>query len=501
MTQKEALEILKSGHNVYLAGRPGSGKTYLLNKFVQFLRQQNISTGVTAATGIAATHLNGMTLHSWSGMGVLNELDGKELKRILKKRNLQKRLRKSRVLIIDEISMLSAKHLDIASEIVRMFRQSWEPFGGMQVVLCGDFFQLPPVGNKNDQKTRLFAYHSRAWQELNLKICYLTEQHRQTDKEYLAALEAIRTNSVGESVRTLLQKRIDASLQTNPARSLGVQPECTKLYTHNVDVDAINARELQKLPGKERLFHMSSSGPMALIEMLHKSCLAPEVLTLKKGAFVMFVRNNFEQGFINGTLGIVEGFDDDGFPVVETKDGRRIKVFPEKWRIEEDGEVKAEIRQLPLRLAWAITVHKSQGMTIDACEIDLRKSFEPGMGYVALSRAPSLEGIRLMGLNDLALRVNEEVAEMDKRFQEASRQMAVEFLHMSSQPKSAVKPARAYSVEGIRRTHPRAYKKWTKEEENALLTECRAGKSIKELAKMFGRKPGAVRSRLEKLSL
>ncbi len=433
MTQKEALEILKSGHNIYLAGRPGSGKTYLLNKFIQFLRQENIPTGVTAATGIAATHLNGMTLHSWCGMGVLNELDAQELKRILKKRNLQKRLRKNRVLIIDEISMLSAKHFDIASEIVRMFRQSWEPFGGMQVVLGGDFFQLPPVGNKSDRKTRLFAYHSRAWQELNPKICYLTEQHRQTDKEYLTVLEAIRTNSVDEGIRSLLQKRIDVSLRTSPSRSFrdrsfigDLSP--TKLYTHNADIDAINTGELQKLRGKERVFHMSSSGHAALVEALHRSCLAPEELALKKGAFVMFVRNNFEQGFINGTLGVVEGFADDGFPVVETKDGKRIKVFPEKWRIEEDEKVKAEIRQLPLRLAWAITVHKSQGMTIDACEIDLRKSFEPGMGYVALSRAPSLKSIRLMGLNDLALRVNEEVVAMDKRFQEASRQLTSGFL-------------------------------------------------------------------------
>ncbi len=426
MTQKEALEILKSGHNIYLTGRPGSGKTHLLNEFIRFLRQENIPVGVTAATGIAATHLNGMTLHSWCGMGFLNELNDKELKKILKKRNLQKRLRKSRVLIIDEVSMLSAKHLDIASEIVRMFRQSWDPFGGMQVVLGGDFFQLPPVGNKSDRKTRLFAYHSRVWQELNLKICYLTEQHRQTDKEYLTVLEAIRTNSVDEGIRSLLQKRIDVSLRTSPSASLRVRPECTKLYTHNADIDAINTRELQKLPGKEQVFHMSSRGPAALVGALHRSCLAPEALALKKGAFVMFVRNNFEQGFINGTLGVVDGFTDDGFPVVETKDGKRIKVFPEKWRVieEEEEEVKAEIRQLPLRLAWAITVHKSQGMTIDACEIDLRKSFEPGMGYVALSRAPSLKSIRLMGLNDLALRVNEEVVEMDKCFQKASRQMA-----------------------------------------------------------------------------
>ena len=434
MTQEEALEILKGGQNIYLTGRPGSGKTHLLNQFIRFLRQENIPAGVTAATGIAATHLNGMTLHSWCGMGFLDELEDKDLKRILKKKNLQKRLQKSRVLIIDEASMLSARHLDIAGEIVRKFRQSWEPFGGLQVVLCGDFFQLPPVGNKSDPKTRLFAYHANAWQELNLKICYLTEQYRQTDKEYLNVLEAIRTNSVDETIRGLLQKRmvrqgspqvgLSALLGTfGASKSFKVRPECTKLYTHNADVDAVNAKELQKLPGKKRIFHMSSRGPTALVEALQRNCLAPAELILKKSAFVMFVRNNPEQGFINGTLGVVEGFDDDGSPVVETKDGQRIKVFPEKWRIEEDEEVKAEICQLPLRLAWAITVHKSQGMTIDACEIDLRKSFEPGMGYVALSRAPSFESIRLIGLNDLALRVNEEVVEMDKFFQAASHRL------------------------------------------------------------------------------
>jgi len=434
MTQKEALEVLKSGHNVYLTGRPGSGKTYLLNKFIQFLRKEKIPAGITATTGIAATHLNGMTLHSWCGMGVLDELNDKELKKILKKKKIQSRLRKSRVLIIDEISMLSAKHLDMVSKIIRMFRQSWEPFGGLQVVFCGDFFQLPPIGNKNDPKTCLFAYHSRVWQELSLKVCYLTEQHRQTDKEYLTTLEAIRTNSVDENMRNLLEKRISKNFDygVNHPKSFKVESECTKLYTHNIDVDNINAKELQKISNKERLFHMKSKGPIALVEVLQRSCLAPEVLTLKKGAFVMFVRNNFEQGFVNGTLGTIERFEDDGFPIVKTKDGQRIKVFPEKWRIEEDEEIKAEIRQLPLRLAWAITIHKSQGMTIDACEIDLRKSFEPGMGYVALSRAPSFKDIRLVGLNELALRVNQEVVAMDRRFQENSCQIAAEFLNKSS---------------------------------------------------------------------
>lgn len=446
MTQKEALKILKSGRNVFLTGQAGSGKTYVLNEYIGFLRKKKRSVGITASTGIAATHLNGMTIHAWTGMGILNELTEKALKKILRKRRLQGRIRNAQVLIIDEISMLSARRLDIAAEIVRMFRGAWEPFGGMQVVLCGDFFQLPPVNKRDEERTGQFAYHSRAWKELNLNVCYLTEQHRQKDVRYLEVLQAIRTNTADEQAWNILKQRFQSEANTR-----------TKLYTHNIDVDQVNNKELAKLEGEETIFRMHSSGPIALVKVLHKNCLANEVLGLKERALVMFLRNNIDKGYVNGTLGVVEGFNEEGYPIVRTKQKKSIEVLPEEWRIEdEEGKVLAIIQQLPLRLAWAITVHKSQGMTLDTAEMDLSKCFELGMGYVALSRVRTLEGIYLRGINDLALKVSEEAVEMDKEFQRRSEEVAAEF-HKRLKTQSERGEARAYPVDEIRKTHAKAY--------------------------------------------
>ncbi len=414
MLQEEAFEILKRGDNVFLTGCAGSGKTHVLNRYIEFLKKKKIRVGITASTGIAATHLNGVTLHSFVGMGILNELSKSDLSKILKKRYLLKRLKKSEVLIIDEISMLSASSLNIADHIIRSFRKSEKPFGGMQVVLCGDFFQLPPIAKKTDllSEGSDFAYKSRAWKELNLKICYLSEQYRQKGKGLLLILNSIRNNKVNENVLDLLNGRYNVSLDKDV--------KITKLYTHNINVDYINNEELKKLSGKTKTYHMKRKGSEKLAEILSKNLLAPKELNLKKNAIVMFVKNNLEKNYVNGTLGKVIDFK-DGNPVVKTMQGKKIEVFPEKWKIEEEGEIKAEVKQLPLRLAWAITVHKSQGMTLDFAEIDLSKSFEPGMGYVALSRVRSLEGIRLMGINENALKINEEILKKDKEFKKISQ--------------------------------------------------------------------------------
>ncbi len=413
MLQEKAFEILKKGKNVFLTGCAGSGKTHVLNRYVSFLKEKGVSVGVTASTGIAATHLNGITIHSWTGMGILDDLDKEDLRKVLKKRYLSKRLKKTEVLIIDEISMLSDSCLDVADYIIRSFRKNEKPFGGMQVVLCGDFFQLPPIVKNNglQLKNSGFAYKSRAWKELNLDVCYLTEQYRHEGKGLLSILNAIRENSVDDNALNLLHNQCGVQLKSNT--------EITKLYTHNINVDYINERELENLDGKTKTFHMKRKGPEKLAEILSKNLLAPKELKLKKDAVVMFVKNNFEKGYVNGTLGRIVSFE-NGEPVVKTTKGKHIKVLPEKWSIEEDGEIKAEVKQLPLRLAWAITVHKSQGMTLDFAEIDLRKSFEPGMGYVALSRARSLDGIRLIGINDTALKINKEIFEKDKEFQKVS---------------------------------------------------------------------------------
>lgn len=410
MTQDEAFEILKSGQSVFLTGAAGSGKTYLLNKFIKYLRHEKIGAGVTASTGIAATHMNGRTIHSWAGIEIKDKLTDKELKKILKREKMQEQLDMTRVLIIDEISMLDAARLDLVDRICRGCKEIFTPFGGLQIVMCGDFFQLPPI-NRDPGQGAPFAWKAQAWKTLDPAVCYLTEQHRQDDDGFLSVLNSIRRGEVDEKARRLIQSRIQAGGSGHD--------DITKLYTHNIDVDALNQKELDRLPGEEACFHMTARGPKDLVKNLKKSCLAPEALGLKIGAKVMFVKNKYLAGgyleYVNGTLGTVVGFDEEnGFPLVKTKSDAVILAVPEDWQVEEDDRVLAAISQIPLRLAWAITVHKSQGMSLDEAAVDLSRCFEYGMGYVALSRLRSLDGLHLLGINNKAFEVHPEVREFDR---------------------------------------------------------------------------------------
>ncbi len=409
MTQQQALKILKSGVNVFLTGSAGTGKTFLLNQLISYLKKSKIRTGVTASTGIAATHLEGRTIHSWSGIGIKREMDEKSIKHIAKDKKLNKRIRETKILIIDEISMLDADRLNLVDRVCKKIKDPFLPFGGLQIIMCGDFFQLPPVSQ--NQKPR-FAYESSIWQDSNIKVCYLSKQFRQNDSRFTDILNKIRENKAGLEELNILKTRLHQSI------NLSVKP--TQLYTHNVKVDAINDSELSRISEEEMTYYMTDHGSKNLVDFLKKNCLAPEELKLKIGAIVMFVKNNFEAGYVNGTLGKVIGYDDNKYPIIETTSGRNIMALPATWNMEENNEVVASVRQIPLRLAWAITVHKSQGMSLDAAEIDLSKSFEYGMGYVALSRIRRLDNIKLIGINQIALRVNPEIVEKDKEFKKLS---------------------------------------------------------------------------------
>jgi len=475
MTQRQAFDILKMGHNVYLTGQAGSGKTHLLNEYIDFLREGKVGVGVTASTGIAATHMDGMTIHSWAGIGIRESMSPDEIQRVASKRHVQSRLKNTKVLIVDEVSMLSAAQLDLVNMICQIAKTAWKPFGGIQVVLSGDFFQLPPV-QREDESPRAFVFQSRAWADLDFQICYLTDQFRQLDEDYLSVLNAIRSNSVNEETLTYLRKRYRAKVDG------AVTP--AKLYTHNANVDNMNEAELEKIPNERLQFDMKYTGTEALVHALKKGCLAPEVLYLKKGAVVMFIRNNFDRGYVNGTLGTVAEFDENGYPIVQTHKGQKIVATPEEWKIEENGKIRAQVTQVPLRLAWAITVHKSQGLSLDAAEIDLSRSFEPGMGYVALSRVRSLAGVRLMGLNRIALEVNKDILEVDQKFQRDSANSAKELERMPEHEKQK-KQADFEKQLGVKRKPARPGKKGTKvararaekqripKEENALFEELR----------------------------
>ncbi|MCK5286042.1 MAG: AAA family ATPase [Candidatus Pacebacteria bacterium] len=409
MLQSEALEILKMGKNVFLTGPAGSGKTYLLNQYINFLKEKSVPVGVTASTGIAATHMNGVTIHSWSGLGIKDKLSALDIDSLLEKKYLKRRFKYTQVLIIDEISMLHSFQLDAIDIICRAFKHNDYPFGGMQIILCGDFFQLPPI-NKADGEMN-FAYKSNIWTNMDLNICYLEEQYRQEENDsLLKILNEIRDSRVDENTWEVLKGRQKYSeFKFTP----------TKLYTHNRDVDSLNLQELNKIKAPAVIYKMKDTGTKRLVDSLKKSCLAQEELHLKKGAVVMFIKNNFEKGYVNGTLGTIIDFS-NGQPVVKTYRGKEILVEDEFWHIDEEGKQKAKIIQVPLRLAWAITIHKSQGMSLDLAEIDLSKSFVAGMGYVALSRVRSLNGLYLKGINNTALQVNDEILDFDLELKKES---------------------------------------------------------------------------------
>jgi ATP-dependent exoDNAse (exonuclease V) alpha subunit len=411
LNQEKALSILKSGKNIFLTGSAGTGKTYVLNKYIQYLKERKIPVSITASTGIAATHLEGTTIHAWSGIGIKDSLSLRNLNDLKEKKYLRKNIDKSKVLIIDEISMLHKKQLDLVNEVLQYFRDTDEAFGGIQLILCGDFFQLPPIGDYSQTNRDKFSFMSKAWLDANLTICYLTDQYRHTDNNLNKILNEIRSGSISENSITIL------STNNNKIED----KEQTKLYTHNLDVDRINTEHLQSVKGSKKIFKAKIKGNLKLAETVKKSIMAPETLVLKIGAKVMFVKNNHEKGYLNGSLGTVFKYNEDGLPVIRLLNGYEITAEHEDWRIEdESGKLLVSYLQVPLRLAWAITVHKSQGMTLDSAEMDLSRTFEKGQGYVALSRVKSLAGLKLTGFNNITLEVDGLALKADKRFQELS---------------------------------------------------------------------------------
>lgn len=502
MRQEEALAILKSGRNVFLTGEPGAGKTYTINAYVNWLRSHGISVAVTASTGIAATHLGGMTVHSFSGIGISKSLSPAELKEIAGKKIVRDRIKNVSVLVIDEISMLDSRTLELIDAVCKAIKEPFSPFGGLQTVFVGDFFQLPPVARFDDPVPPQFAFQSFAWQQAAPAICYLSEQHRQEDARFLEVLSALRRGTITEEHIDRLRER---EVHYNDIR---INADLTKLYPHNADVDRMNLTELNKLPDKPHSFAMKGFGIPPLIEQLKRGCLSPDSLVLKKGAQVMFTKNAFFDGYVNGTTGQVADFDrTTGLPVVRLRNGNTIIVEPTEWKIETDGRSLASIVQLPLRLAWAMTVHKSQGMSLDAAFVDLSQAFAYGQGYVALSRVRTLAGLHLGGLNTRALEVDSVVREVDLAFREQSDDVRFSFGGKSVETLKELHDAFILKCDGVlneldkklrmsgaKAKKPPKEKRW--EQTLALIL---SGKTIEETAAVRSRTVGTIIEHLEDL--
>lgn len=499
MKQLVALEVMLSGESVLLTGPAGAGKTFVLNQFIKIAKADGKHVSVTATTGLAATHLGGTTIHSWSGIGIYDDLHPGFADNMSKSR--REIIEKTDVLIIDEISMLHDFRLDMVDQVCRIVRKKDEPFGGIQLIMSGDFFQLPPI-NRGDSRAGGFVVNSNVWQELDPAICYLEEQHRQDDRELLDILNALRAGDLRRNHAEKLLERV--GVEYIEAETI------TELHTVNIDVDKINSERLELLEGDEIFYTQASTGSKNYVESLQRSVLAPEVLRLKKGALVMAVKNSLEKKYVNGSIGTVLDFEHGTeYPIVEFKNGKVITMMPDTWELRDGDKKKASISQIPLRLAWAITVHKSQGMTLDMAKIDLRKAFVEGMGYVALSRVKNLNSLYLSGINQMALRVSEDAMSIDVLLREKASKDRKRFAHLEAKaekrkqelPKKSKKAnSNGWSekIAKMREIYPNAYMPWQKFQDELLKEKFQNGVTVRELSKMLGRHEGSVVMRLKK---
>lgn len=429
MRQSTALEVLRSGEDTFITGAPGSGKTYLLARFIDEARKKGKSVAVTASTGIAATHLQGRTIHSWSGIGINRVPTPLLLKHIRIRRG--RAIRTADILVIDEISMLPAWFFDLLDQVLRHVRHVDKPFGGIQLVISGDFFQLPPVvrpaGPQTDPRLALFRTRyeksgldpdgfvtdSFVWHAMDLRVCYLTEQHRQRGGGLLTVLTHMREGSVTQEDHAVLQERVGVSPKASDV--------AVSLFPTNRQADRLNDAHLAGINAPLHAWDEESAGPEHFVATLRASMLAPQHLELKKGAVVMALRNDADHNYVNGSLGRVTGFArKSGYPLVDFENGSQAAISPVEWKMMDGDTELAAVSQIPLRCAWAITIHKSQGMTLDSAVMDLRRSFSPGMGYVALSRVQSLDGLYLVGISPSAWRVSTSAVAIDKNLRDRS---------------------------------------------------------------------------------
>ncbi|EFR04685.1 DNA repair and recombination protein PIF1 [Nannizzia gypsea CBS 118893] len=461
--QNQVIEtIVKKGKSVFYTGSAGTGKSVLMREIIRQLRlkyrRDSDAVAVTASTGLAACNIEGVTLHSFAGVGLGKESTQELVKKVKRNQKAKNRWLKTKVLIIDEISMVDGDFFDKLEELARKIRNNGRPFGGIQLVTTGDFFQLPPVPEGG--KEAKFAFAAGTWNTSIQHTILLTQVFRQKDPDFANMLNEMRLGRLSPSA---IQAFKDLSRPLN----CGDNIEATELFPTRAEVDLANSERMNRLSGSVMTFHAADSGAIKDEQFRAKllsNCMAPPTIHLKKGAQVMLIKNK-DETLVNGSLGTViafmdeagfdnhikEGlryengnFDFDGepdharqkiksmaldqkpktggintaaqYPLVAfiLPDGseRQLLCMPEAWKIElPNGEVQAQRLQIPLILAWALSIHKAQGQTLQRVKVDLGRVFERGQAYVALSRATSKNGLQVSRFDPKKVMVHPKVTE------------------------------------------------------------------------------------------
>lgn len=412
--QEEVMEMVMEGKNVFITGVAGSGKSFLIKKIKEWADDNGKNTAITAMTGVAASNINGSTLHYWGGIG-LGKSNGSEMEVALKKsmyyikRNKAtlSRYTDTDILIVDEISMLDAEYITKLNALAKMIRRSPLPFGGIQLVFTGDFYQLGPIKSKG------FIFEDAIFDELLDVGIYLTKVYRQRNSDFIDMLHKIRVGNIDDAIVTTIQKTSTNKLEND----MGIEP--TLLFCKNVDVEAMNGRGIKNLDGKEYCFMASDNFTDDATKKHYGSLFTyPTSLVLKKGAQVMLLKNmDVENGLVNGSRGIITSINGSDSVMVKFMDGKEHEIKKIAQQFTDNGtEVVASRQQFPLKLAYALTIHKSQGLSIDYLHVDVKGAFCHGQVYVALSRATSFDNLRVTNFQKGSITTSKKVCDYYKKF-------------------------------------------------------------------------------------
>lgn len=409
------LRLVRQKKNIFVTGHAGTGKSYILSK----LKEKIPKLVITSTTGIAAVNVKGQTLHSWAGVGICNRPIDQTVEKILKKSSVKNQIQKCQILAIDEISMLDIRTFEYVDAVLRQVRNNDEPFGGIQVIFIGDFFQLPPV-EKGESSEQKYCFESNLWNDFDLYTILLTKNYRQNEENLITALSNMRINSLTNQDITLLKTR-ECEENTDTQNALHI-------FATNFEADNYNNMKFNKIDSKEYKLYAfdgvyhgeklietpTNIREEAILNRIDNVCNAEKCITLKVGVRVMLLINlDFERGLINGSCGVVKEIDEE-YVLVNFDNGITSKITKHDFEFYNNEKLIAVRKQFPLRLAYGITIHKSQGMSLDKLVVDCSRIFEKGQAYVALSRIKTLDGLYLRNFNPAKVMVDEKVVEFYK---------------------------------------------------------------------------------------